>query len=92
MEGTSSQGGENMTTAEERKARREERLLKEEKRRLLMMSLWTGIRFLLAILAMVAVSGWLAVVMWDHVEWAMTISWAAASVVIGAALLWKAGK
>lgn len=81
-----------MTTAEERKIRREERLLKEEKRKIFLLALWTGIRFVLAILAMVAVSGWLAIVMWDHVEWAMTISWAAASVAIGAVLLWKAGK
>lgn len=81
-----------MTTAEERKIRREERLLKEEKRRLFLMSLWTGIRFLLAAAATIAVSGWLAVVMWDHVEWALTISWVAASVVIGAALFWKAAK
>lgn len=81
-----------MTTAAERKIRREERLLKEEKRRLLLMSLWTGIRLFLAAVATVAVSGWLAIVMWDHVEWALTVSWAAASVAIGAALLWKAGK
>lgn len=84
--------GESMTTAAERKIRREERLLKEEKRKLLLMTVWTGIRFLLATAAAVAISCWLAVVMWDNVEWALNISWAAASIGTGAALFWKAGK
>lgn len=84
--------GESMTTAAERKIRREERLLKEEKRKLLLMTVWTGIRFLLATAAAVVISCWLAAVMWDNVEWALTISWAAASIGTGAALFWKAGK
>ena len=81
-----------MTTAAERKMRREERLLKEEKRKLLLMTVWTGIRYLLATIGTVAASWWLAIVMWDNISWAMNISWAAASVGIGAALFWKAGK
>ena len=81
-----------MTTAQERKARREERLLKEEKRKLLLLAVWTGIRFLLAAVATVAVSGWLAIVMWDHVEWALTVSWIVASAIIGAVLFHEAAK
>ena len=81
-----------MTTAAERKIRREERLLKEEKRKLLLMTVWTGIRFLLATAATVVISCWLAVVMWDNVEWALTVSWWVACIAVGAALFKKAAK
>ena len=75
-----------MTTAAERKAKREERLMKEEKRRMFLMGVWTMIRFFLAGAAMAAAAMWLAVVMWDNVEWALTISWIVASATIGAVL------
>lgn len=81
-----------MTTAEERKARREERLLKEAKRRYIFLSIWTVLRFAGAIAAMVAVAMWLAVVMWDYMEWSLTISWLAASITIGAMLFKSAAK
>lgn len=79
-------------TAAERKARREERLMKEEKRRYIFLSIWTVLKFAGAGMVAGVVAMWLAVVMWDNVEWALTISWAAASIGIGAALFWKAGK
>ena len=75
-----------MTTAEERKARREERLMKESKRRYIILSIWTVLKYAGAIAAMAAAAMWLAVVMWDNVEWALTISWIVASATIGAVL------
>ena len=81
-----------MTTAEERKTRREERLRKEMLRQKMCLALWSMLKYIGAVAGMMAASIWLAVVMWDHVEWALTVSWAAASVGTGAALLWKAGK
>lgn len=81
-----------MTTAEERKARREERLMKEAKRRYIIMSIWTVLKYAGAIAAMVAAAMWLAVVMWDYAEWALTISWIIASVTIGAVLFKSAAK
>lgn len=81
-----------MTTAEERKARREERLMKEEKRRMFLMGAWTMIRFFLAGAAMAAIAMWLAVVMWDNVEWSLTVSWWVACISVGAVLFKKAAK
>ncbi len=81
-----------MTTAEERKARREERLMKEAKRRYIFLSIWTVMKYAGAIAAMVAVAMWLAVVMWDHMEWALTISWLVTSITIGAMLFKSAAK
>lgn len=81
-----------MTTAAERKARREERLMKEEKRRYILIVIWTGLKYIGAVIGMVAAAMWLAVVMWDHTEWALSISWVMGSLVIGAALLHKAAK
>lgn len=81
-----------MTTAAERKARREERLMKEEKRRYIFLSIWTVLKFAGAGMVAGVVAMWLAVVMWDNVEWALTVSWLVASVTIGAVLFWKAGK
>lgn len=81
-----------MTTAAERKARREERLMKEAKRRYIILSICAVLKYAGAIASMVAAAMWLAVVMWDNVEWALTISWMVASVTIGAVLLKSAAK
>lgn len=81
-----------MTTAAERKARREERLMKKEKRRYIFLSIWTVMKYAGAIAAMTADAMWLAVVMWDNVEWSLTVSWLVASVTIGAVLLKSAAK
>lgn len=81
-----------MTTAEERKARREERLMKEAKRRYIFMSIWTVLKYACAIAATGAVAMWLAVVMWDNVEWALTVSWWVACIAVGTALFKMAAK
>lgn len=81
-----------MTTAAERKARREERLMKEEKRKYIFLSIWTVLKYSGAIAATVAVAMWLAVVMWDNAEWALTVSWWVACIAVGAALFKKAAK
>lgn len=81
-----------MATAMERKARHEERRLKEEKRRCILLSIWTALKYAGAGVAAGVVSTWLAVVMWDHSDWALTISWVVASVTIGAALFKLATK
>jgi len=81
-----------MTTATERKARREERLRKEELREKMLLGIWTMLKYLGAGIGTGAAAMWLAVVMWDHVEWALTISWVVASVGIGAALFREAEK
>ena len=56
------------------------------------MSIWTVLKYTGAIAAMTAAAMWLAVVMWDNVEWALTISWMVASVTIGAVLFKSATK
>ena len=81
-----------MTTAAERKARREERLMKEAKRRYIFLSIWTVLKCAGAGMAAGAAAMWLAVVMWDNVEWALTISWIVASATIGAVLFKSAAK
>ena len=81
-----------MTTAAERKARREERLLKEAKKVMLLSAMWTGLKYIGAVVGMIAAAWWLAVVMWDYKEWALNISWGLASLAIGTALLHKAAK
>ena len=81
-----------MTTAAERKARREARLLKEAKKEKILSVVWTGLKYIGAVVGMIAAAWWLAVVMWDHKEWALNISWGLASLMIGAALLHKAAK
>lgn len=81
-----------MTTAAERKARREERMMKEAKRRYIFMSIWTVLKYTGAGMAAGAAAMWLAVVMWDNVEWALTISWMVVSVTIGAVLFKSAAK
>lgn len=81
-----------MTTAMERKARREARRLREEKRRMVLSIIWTGMKYAGAALGTFTVAIWLAIVMWDNPDWALTISWAAVSLVIGAVLFRKAGK
>lgn len=79
-------------TAAERKARREERLMKEEKRRYIFLSIWTVLKFAGAGMVAGVVAMWLAVVMWDNVEWALTVSWLVACIAVGAALFKKAAK
>lgn len=81
-----------MTTVAERKVRREERLLKEAKREVYLMALWTGLKYIGATVGAIAAAAWLAVVMWDHPEWALTISWGLASLAIGAVLFKKAAE
>lgn len=81
-----------MTTAMERKARREARRLKEEKRRMVLSILWTSMKYAGATLGTFTAALWLAIVMWDNAEWALTISWVATSLAIGAVLFHKAGK
>ena len=81
-----------MTTATERKARREERLRKEQMREKMLLAIWAMLKYLGASIGTGAAAIWLAVVMWDHVEWALTVSWAVASVTIGAALFHEAEK
>lgn len=81
-----------MTTAAERKARREARLLKEAKKEMVLMAIWIGLKYIGAVAGFVAAAMWLAVTMWDYQEWALTISWGLASLVIGAVLLRKAAK
>ena len=81
-----------MTTAAERKARREARLLKEAKKEMYLQAAWTGLKYIGAVVGMIAAAWWLAVVMWDYKEWALNISWGLASLAIGAALLYKAAK
>ena len=81
-----------MTTAAERKARREARLLKEAKREMILMAIWTSLKFIGAIAGTIVAAWWLAVVMWDNPDWALTISWGLASLAIGAALMKKAAK
>lgn len=81
-----------MTTAAERKARREARLLKEAKRKMFLMVIWTSLKYIGAVVGMIAAAWWLAVVMWDYQEWALNISWGLASLAIGTALLYKAAK
>lgn len=79
-----------MTTAMERKARREARRLKEEKRRMVLSIIWTGMKYAGAALGAFTAALWLAIVMWDNPDWALTISWVAASLAIGAVLFCKA--
>ncbi len=81
-----------MTTAAERKVRREERLLKEAKKEIVLSAMWTGLKYIGAVVGMITAAWWLAVVMWDYKEWALNISWGLASLAIGAALLYKAAK
>lgn len=81
-----------MTTAAERKARREERLLKEAKREVILMAIWTGIRYIGAFAGFVAFAMWLAVTMQENEAWAITTSWAAVSLIVGAFLFKKATK
>lgn len=81
-----------MTTAEERKARREERLMKEEKRRYIFLSIWTVMKYAGAIAVTGVVAMWLAVVMWDNVEYALTVSWWVACIAVGSALFKMAAK
>lgn len=81
-----------MTTAAERKAKREKRLAKEEKTRKFLAVIRRGIRYFGAGVGFAAAAMWLAVVMWDYPEWALTISWGCFSLVIGAILLQKAAK
>lgn len=78
-----------MTTAEERKERREKRLAKEAMRRYIFLSIRTVAGYLLATAGTVAASIWLAIVMWDNVEWALTMSWLVASIGIGAVLFMR---
>ena len=79
-----------MTTMDERKARREERLRKEAMRERVLLGVWTGIKCTGAILGMVAAGMWLAVVMWDNVDWSLNLAWAIITVTIGAVLFKKA--
>lgn len=81
-----------MTTATERKARREERIRREELRKKVLAAIWDVLKLTAAFIGTGAAAIWLAVVMWDHVEWALTISWVVASVAIGAALFHEAEK
>lgn len=81
-----------MTTAAERKARREERLQKEAKKEMILSAIWTGMKYIGAVVGMIAAAWWLAVVMWDYKEWALNISWGLASLAIGAFLFKKAGE
>ena len=81
-----------MTTAAERKARREARLLKEAKKEMVLMAIWTGLKYIGAVVGFIAAAMWLAVVMWDYQEWALTLSWGLASLMVGAVLLRKAAK
>lgn len=81
-----------MTTAAERKARREKRLQKEAKKEKILSVIWTGIRYTGAVVGFIAAAMWLAVVMWDYQEWALTLSWGLASLMVGAVLLRKAAK
>lgn len=81
-----------MTTAAERKVRREARLLKEAKKEMVLMAIWTGLKYIGAVVGFIAAAMWLAVVMWDYQEWALTLSWALASLMVGAVLLRKAAK
>lgn len=81
-----------MTTAMERKARREERRAKEERRRMVLTIIRTGFRYAAAAAGEVLAAAWLAIVMWDNPDWALTISWVVASLAIGALLFHKASK
>ena len=81
-----------MTTAAERKARREERLLKEAKREVILMAIWTGLKYIGATAGTIAAAIWLALVIQENPEWALTISWWAACLTIGALLFKKAAK
>lgn len=79
-----------MITMDERKARREERIRKEAILEWVLLGVWTGIKCIGAIFGMVAAGMWLAVVMWENVDWALNIAWAVITVTIGALLLKKA--
>ncbi len=81
-----------MTTATERKARREERLRREELREKMLLAIWAMLKYISAIIGTGAAAIWLAIVMWEHTEWALTVSWMAASVAIGAMLFREAAK
>ncbi len=81
-----------MTTAAERKARREERLRREELREKMLLAIWAMLKYISAIIGTGAAAIWLAIVMWDHVEWALTISWIVASAAVGALLFQEAAK
>lgn len=81
-----------MTTAMERQIRREERRLKEEKKRTVLFAIWTGLKYAGAAVGSILASTWLAIVMWDNVEWALNISWGVASLAAGAVLFYKAQK
>jgi len=81
-----------MTTAAERKARREARLLKEAKKEMVLTAIWTGLKYIGAVVGFIVAAMWLAVVMWDYQEWALTLSWGLASLMVGAVLLRKAAK
>lgn len=81
-----------MTTAMERKARREERRLKEEKRRMVLSFILTCVKYAWAVTGTFLAALWLDIVMWDNLDWALTISWIVATCAIGAALFLKAGK
>lgn len=79
-------------TAAERKARREERLQKEAKREKILSLIWTGIRYIGALLGFVAAAWWLALMIQENPQWWMDISWGLASLAIGAFLFKKAGE
>lgn len=81
-----------MTTAAERKARREERLQKEEKREKVLSVIWTGLRYIGALVGFVVFAVWLAVTMQENPQWWMDGSWGVASLAVGAFLFKKAGE
>lgn len=81
-----------MTTAIERRERREKRRAKEERRRMVLSIIRTGFRYAAAMAGEVLAAAWLAIVMWDNPDWALTISWVVASLAIGAVLFHKTGK
>lgn len=79
-----------MTTMEERKIRRAERLRKEAIRERVLLGIWTSIKCIGAVVGMVAAGMWLAVVMWENVDWTLNVAWAVITVTIGAVLFKKA--
>lgn len=81
-----------MTTATERKARREEQLRREQLRKKVLAAIWEMLKLIAAFVGTKLAAIWLAVVMWDHVEWTLTISWVVATVAIGAVLFHEAEK
>lgn len=79
-------------TSAERKARREERLQKEAKKEMILSVIWTGIKYIGALLGFIAAALWLALTMQENPQWWMDISWGLASLAIGALLFKKAGE